>query len=283
MRSQGVGAKWRERQLDEGEMIEPKPSHLNRHNAGTFQLAGVVASYHLRTPYPPALAQRLRSLTSPAGGAVVEVGCGTGEIARMLAPHVERIDAIDVSAPMLERARGLPGGDDPAIRWILGAAEDVELDGPYALAVAGDSLHWMEWETVLPRLCGALAPGALLAIVSAGAEQPPWWPDLMAFIPRYSVMQDFEPFILIDELTRRHLFERLGEDTAGPEPFERTVDEYIDALHATAGLPRERMGPESSEAFDRAVRRVIAPFAVDGILHLAASATVAWGTPIAPG
>src|SRR5205823_12479112 len=171
---------------------------------------------------------------SPAAGKVVELGCGTGEIARMLAPHAERVDAIDVSAPMLEKARSLPAGDHPAIRWILGAAEDVELEPPYALAVAGDSLHWMEWEIVLPKLARALAPGAPLAIVSAGAQQPPWADALWEIIKRYSTMQDFEQYNLLDQLRRRHLFEPLGEDTVGREAFDRTVDEYIDALHATA-------------------------------------------------
>ena len=260
--------------------MDPKPAHLTKHNAETFQLANVVANYDLRTPYPAALAERLRQLMPPGAGKVVELGCGTGEIARMLAPHAERVDAIDVSALMLDKARTLPGGDHPAIRWVLATAESVELDAPYALAVAGDSLHWMEWEIVLPKLSRALAPGAPLAIVSAGAQQPPWADALWEIIKRYSTMQDFEQYNLLDQLTRRHLFDPLGEDAVGPEPYERTVDEYIDALHATASFPRERMEPEKADAFDVAVRRLVEPFADGGILHLAASARVEWGLPL---
>src|SRR5207237_9674211 len=99
----------------------------------------------------------------------------------------------------------------------------------------------------------------------------------MAIIPRYSGMQDFEPFNLIDERARRRLYEPLGEDTIGPETFDRSVDDYIDALHATAGFPRERMEPEIARQFDVAVRRVVEPFADRGILHLNASAKVKWG------
>ena len=69
-------------------------------------------------------------------------------------------------------------------------------------------------------------------------------------------------------------------DTIGPETFERTVDEYIDALHATAGLPRERMERQIARQFDAEVRRVVEAFAEGGILHLTASARVEWGLPL---
>jgi SAM-dependent methyltransferase len=213
----------------------------------------------------------------PDGGAVLELGCGTGEIARMLAPHAERVDAIDISAAMLNRARSMPGGDHPAIRWILGSAEEAVFDAPYALAVAGDSLHWMKWETVLPRARDALAPGAPLAIVSAVVAEPPWSPELQHVIRRYSVMQDFMRYSIVDELAKRRLFAPVGEETIGPGPFTRTVGECIEALHATAGFPRERMGTQNAQLFDDAVRAIVAPFADDHVLRLSGSARVVWG------
>jgi SAM-dependent methyltransferase len=76
-----------------------------------------VEGYHLRTPYPSALAAFLQGLMTPRGGNVIELGCGTGELARMMAPHSERVDAIDVSAAMLEKARSFPA-KHPAVRWI---------------------------------------------------------------------------------------------------------------------------------------------------------------------
>jgi SAM-dependent methyltransferase len=256
----------------------PRPAHLTAHNADTFQLEGVVEAYHLRPPYPPELAAFLVGLMAPKGGAVLELGCGTGEITRVLAPHVERIDAIDVSAPMLARARGMSGGGHAAIRWILGRAEDVDFDGPYALAVSGDALHWMEWDVVLPKIGAALAPGAHLAIVSAKYDAP-WLERLLDPIVRYSAMQDFERYDLVEQLAARGLFETIDERTPGPMGFTRTVDEYIEALHATAGLARERMGPENAAAFDGEVRAIVAPYAADGVLRLEASAHVVWGSP----
>ena len=260
-------------------MSDPRrPPHLTAHNAATFQLQGVVDAYHLRAPHSPALAPMLAGLMAPAGAAILELGCGTGEIARMLAPHAARIDAVDISPPMLERARAMSDARYPNIRWIEGAAEDVKVSPPYALAVAGDALHWMDWDIVLPRLRDALAPGAVLAIVSVVTEPPPWSEGLQQIVPHYSAMQDFVRFDLVDELVQRRLFAVTAEAT-GLEPFERTVDEYIAALHATAGLARERMGEESALAFDADVRSIVAPFVEAGVLRLMASARVVWGVP----
>jgi len=38
------------------------------------------------------------------------------------------------------------------LRWLYGHVEDIALDPPYSLVTAGESLHWMEWTIVLPRL-----------------------------------------------------------------------------------------------------------------------------------
>jgi SAM-dependent methyltransferase len=263
-------------------MSVERPAHLSAHNAAAFQLRDVVDAYHLRTPYPSTLTPFLLSLARPPGGAVLELGCGTGEIARRLAPHCERVDAVDVSAPMLARARSMPGGDYPGIRWIESRAESVELAPPYALAVAGDSLHWMTWEIVLPRVAAALSEGAHLAVVQSVPVDQPWSAELRDLFATYSVIRDFSNTDLIDELRSRGLFESVGDLALDEEPFVRSVEEYIESLHATSGLPRERMGDGAAEEFDRAVRALVAPHASDGVLTLQGSARIRWGVPLAP-
>lgn len=39
------------------------------------------------------------------------------------------------------------------------------LDPPYALVVAGDSLHWMDWPVIVPRIRDVLSPNGSLGIV----------------------------------------------------------------------------------------------------------------------
>ncbi len=144
------------------------------HNAGRFQDQSVVDRYHLRAAYPPEIFIMLNELIVDVPRVVLDVGCGTGNITRPLAEYVERIDAVDLSLPMLERAGTLPGGDSQKIRWLHGRAEDVELEPPYALVTAGESLHWMEWNVVLPRLARALTAHGMLAIAFVEEQPAPW-------------------------------------------------------------------------------------------------------------
>jgi ubiquinone/menaquinone biosynthesis C-methylase UbiE len=132
----------------------PRPESLGEQFAARFQDQSVVDRYHLRPTYPSEIFAFLNELIVDEPRTVLDVGCGSGNLARPLAAYVERIDAVDISRPMLERARALPGGDSPKIRWLHGRAEDVELQPPYVLITAGESLHWMDWGVVLPRLHG---------------------------------------------------------------------------------------------------------------------------------
>jgi SAM-dependent methyltransferase len=76
---------------------------------------------------------RLLDLRLGPGDAVVDIGCGVGRLTRVLAARVARVDAIDVSAEMLGRARELnPGlanvtwhrGDGTSLRPLADASTD---------------------------------------------------------------------------------------------------------------------------------------------------------------
>lgn len=55
-----------------------RPAQLTAENAAAFTLRDVVEHYHLRTPYPPSLGLRLRSLIVEPNAKILELGCGTG-------------------------------------------------------------------------------------------------------------------------------------------------------------------------------------------------------------
>ena len=270
----------------------PKPKHWQPEYGAWFQDAGIVAAYPNRPPYPLETFTILTGLLAPdASRAVLDVGCGTGDLARRLAPLVERVDAVDLSAGMLARGKGLPGGDDPRIRWIQAAAEDAPLAPPYALITAGESIHWMQWDALMPRLTTALAPGGALAIVERNWEGPPeLWGRMAPLFARYSANKDFQPRDIIVELEVRGLFHKAGERRTEPESWRPTMDEYIACRHSQNGFSRERMAPGEAEAFDTAIRaalrETVAEGAVaerDGRLELAVTAAVVWGEPLTPG
>jgi predicted TPR repeat methyltransferase len=100
----------------------PRPEHLGRAYAERFRDQSVVDAYHFRAPYPEETFDILLSLLTDEPRAVLDVGSGSGDIARRLVDRVERVDAVDFSLPMIEKGKTLPKGNHPRLRWIYGPA-----------------------------------------------------------------------------------------------------------------------------------------------------------------
>jgi SAM-dependent methyltransferase len=266
--------------------MRPQQRQFASQHASVFGDASVVAAYQHRPPYPRETFEILLGLLDPQASlrTVLDAGCGPGIIARELAHAVDRVDAVDVAAPMLDAGRNLPGGAHPNLRWILGGLETAKLTPPYALAVAAASLHWMHWETVLPRLEEALTPRAWLAVVEEIVDPEPWRAEL-TFIGNYSTNQDFRPYdmeTIVQEIAARGLFHRAGAQETGPMVFRQAMDAYVESFHARNGLSRERMGQSAAREFDALVRAAARPHCRDGVVELRVHGRVIWGKPGRP-
>ncbi len=259
-------------------MIKRPESHGEQYVA-RFQDQSVVDRYHLRPTYPPETFEILNELIVDEPHAVLDVGCGPGNVARHLAEYVERIDAVDMSFPMLERARTLPGGDSPKIRWLHGRAEDVELQPPYALVTAGESLHWMDWGVVLPRFARLLTPHGVLAIVYIVDQPVPWREGYLQIVRRFTNNPTYVPFDMIAEFEKYQLFQKLGEHKTAPVSLRQTVEDYIAAQHARSNLSLETMTAEQAAQFDMEMQVLLRPFAQDGLLTLSVVGGMTWGKP----
>lgn len=259
--------------------MHPKPSHLGATYADQFMDPSVVGAYRHRPPYPAEIFTVLDRLIVDSPRVVLDLGTGTGEIARRLAPYVDRVHAVDPSIGMLAAARHLPGGDYPRITWLRARAEDAALRGPYALVIAGASLHWMEWDIVLPRLREALSPNGILAIVDICELAVPWEQPLHHLIRQFSTNREYRPYDLIEELEQRHLFQRRGQHATAPITFTQPVASYIESFHARNGFSRNRMDRAAAKAFDQAVERLVLPYADNGTVTLHIVGEVTWGVP----
>ncbi len=259
-----------------------KPACWSYANASAFEAPSVARAYRHRAPYPPETFAILTGLIADTPRRVLDAGCGPGPLARPLAALVDSVDALDLSAAMVAEGRDLPGGDRPNLHWLVGRAEDAPLQPPYALITTGDSLHWMDWEVVLPRFARLLTPRGLLALVHNTPLPPPWADALTAITARYSTIRNWAQIDLTRALTQRGLLRILGEQRTAPVPFTQPFAAYLDALHSQSSLSRDRMAPAAVAAFDAAVRALVTPHLVDGAVRLQAAAHVTWGIPLAP-
>ena len=262
--------------------MKSKPEHLSRRYGAQFEDASIAAAYRTRPPYPPETFDLiLERLPSPSRARVLELGAGTGEIAIPLATRVSRVDAVEPSAAMGEIAAEQPGFEH--VHWHGVSAESFPYPAVYDLVICAQSLHWLDWEVVFPRLVGALDPQGWLILIGQNAlDDLPWQLDLRSIIPRYSTNQDFRPYDLIAELTDRGLFDLRGSKSTWPVRFSQTIDDYIESMHARNGFSRDRMQAGAAADFDAEVRALLEAHHPDGIIQGRLQARVSWGKPRLP-
>ncbi len=261
--------------------MKPKPVFLGPQQAAAFQDEGVARVYRFRPPYPDSTFDILVHLAIGKPQRVLDIGCGTGFVARELVDRVVHIDAIDMSPAMIDQGKQLPRGDAPSLTWIVGAVETAPLNPPYSLITAGDSLHWMDWATVMPRLTTMLTPHGSLAILGVGQLATPWDDHLLPIIQRYSTVSGYHPYDLVVELESRGLFHTSGRHTTTLVSFVQPLDEYIESFHGRASFARERMGPAAASAFDAAIRALVSQHCT-GTVTVQLVTEVVWGKPLHP-
>ncbi len=260
--------------------MEQKPAHLGPDYAAQFGDESVARAYSTRPPYPAEFFDVMETLLPEGPRTLLDLGCGTGDVAIPLAERFDRVDAVDPSQAMLAVARSRPGADHPSLHWISGSAEEFEPRGPYSLVVAGESLHWMDWRVVPARIAAALHPEGFLALaIDRALLEVPWADDLAKLIPKYSTNKEFRPYDLVAELAQRGLFREVGRQTTGCLPFSQTIDDYVESFHTRNGFSRERMAPQQAAEFDRAVRSLVAVHCQNGNVQGHTSTTVVWGVP----
>jgi ubiquinone/menaquinone biosynthesis C-methylase UbiE len=134
------------------------------------------------------LARALMARLPADGGVVVDVGAGTGRIARILGPHAKHVHLVDRAAPMLDVARRRLEASDAPISFDVHVADARTLPLPDHCAdivvagwVFGHFRHWMPegWReevsaalAEMRRVARPTAPIVVLETLGTGHEIP---------------------------------------------------------------------------------------------------------------
>lgn len=260
-----------------------KPDFLGPQVASAFQDPSVVMAYQYRPTYPASVFDLLAELVIDSPRHVLDAGCGTGLLARHLVERVDRVDAVDISERMIEQGKRLPQGDDPSLTWSVGRIEEVPLHPPYALITTGDSLHWMDWEVVLPRFARFLTPHGSLAILGVNQLPPPWSTDLSLICQRYTTVPDKQvSYDFIKVIENGGLFQSVERRRTEPVGFTQSLEDYIESFHGRASFSRDRMLRANAAAFDAHIRALVSPFCQKGAVSLQIVTEIVWGKPLLP-
>ncbi|XP_053554558.1 putative methyltransferase DDB_G0268948 [Bombina bombina] len=93
----------------------------------------------------------------------VDVGCGTGQSARILVPYFQKVIATDISEAQIEEAKTSDKGI-PNLNYIASPAEICPVDDASVdLLTACAAVHWFNIETFLKEVDRILKPGGCLA------------------------------------------------------------------------------------------------------------------------
>src|SRR5215470_8372360 len=147
------------------------------------------------------------------------------------------------------------------------------------MVTAGESLHWMEWDVILPRIARVLTPHGLLAIAYIEEQPAPWNEDYRQISQRFTNNPTYEPFDWITELEKYQLFQKLGERETTSVSVSQSVEGYIAAQHARSTLSLDTITVEQAAQFDTEMQVLLLPYASDGLLTFSVVGGVTWGKP----
>lgn len=111
----------------------------------------------------------LRQLPKRFGDAL-DVGCGSGDLVRLLAARARSVRGLDADPTIIARARELT---DPAtpVTFQVGDAPEGIPPGPYDVITCVATLHHLPFTETLTRLRDLLTPGGTLVVVGVARAE----------------------------------------------------------------------------------------------------------------
>lgn len=258
--------------------------------------AGAAAYYERgRLPYAPGLADAVASQLALDGrGRLLDVGCGPGIVALLLAPRFEAVVGLDPDADMLEAAaRSAVRLRISNASWVCERAEALPAGlGRFRAVTFAASFHWMDRARVASAVAGMLdSSGGSAGSAVVQVDAPGYRPDeLKAGTRLGSLPFPPPPDQALDQLRRDYLGpdrraglgirnnSPAGEDLVFQEAgflpaqtvvvpdgraVERTADDLVAYVFSLSSTAPHLFGDRLGE-YERDVRRVLAEASASG-------------------
>jgi SAM-dependent methyltransferase len=125
-----------------------------------------------RPTYPDVLVDRACEGIGP-GAAVLEIGCGTGQLTRSLLARGLRVTAVEPGQQLLARARDRCNGVGD-VQFVNARLEDASLpSAQYSAVFSASAIHWIDPDVSWRTAADVLMDGGTLALVSYfGLDDP---------------------------------------------------------------------------------------------------------------
>lgn len=119
-----------------------------------------------RAGFPPALLDRLTAFgIGTPGQRLLDLGTGTGTLARQFASRGAVVTGLDPAAAMLDQARQLDADAGVEVDYRVGRAEETGLEAEsFDVVTAGQCWHWFDRPAAAAEVARLLVPGGAVAI-----------------------------------------------------------------------------------------------------------------------
>jgi SAM-dependent methyltransferase len=182
---------------------------------------------------------------------VIDVACGTGLASRPLIQNGVHVTGIDVSEPMLEKARAKYPGT-----WIVASAEKIPFtDANFDVAICAQSIHHLDRPVAMAEMVRVVKPGGIVAV---------WWKHLSSEDPIKMLRDDVADDLRIEPLPsgltggfKEFYGASLTDQTLRVIPWQTMIGlEELLVAERSRKIVRDRLGSRAEDYFKKFERRL---------------------------